>query len=66
MHNEQVFTPSWMVNLMLDKLQYSGNGILQKHIIDNSCGKGAFLTEIVDRYCKAYIDVHGNTNGLKH
>lgn len=66
MHNEQVFTPSWMVNLMLNKLQYSGNRVLQKHIIDNSCGKGAFLTEIVDRYCKAYIDTYGNNNELKN
>lgn len=56
MHNEQVFTPLWMVELMLDKLQYSGNRVLQKHIIDNSCGDGAFLTEIVDRYCKSYIE----------
>ena len=66
MHNEQVFTPSWMVRLMLDKLQYSGNGVLQKHIIDNSCGKGAFLTDVVDRYCKAYIAANGSENGLKH
>lgn len=65
MHNEQVFTPSWMVNLMLDKLQYHGSVILQKHIIDNSCGKGAFLIEIVDRYCKAHIDTHGSIKGLK-
>ncbi len=62
MHNEQVFTPSWMVKLMLDKLQYSGNRVLQKHIIDNSCGKGAFLTEIVDRYCKSYVDFHNQNN----
>lgn len=66
MHNEQVFTPSWMVNLMLDKLQYSGNGILQKHIIDNSCGKGAFLVEIVDRYCKVFFETYGSKNNLKH
>lgn len=69
MHNEQVFTPSWMVNLMLNKLQYSGNRVLQKHIIDNSCGKGAFLVEAVDRYCKAYEEKHKhdiiNYNQLK-
>lgn len=65
MHNEKVFTPSWMVSLMLNKLQYSGHGILQKHIIDNSCGKGVFLVEAVERYCKEYNVLHGNTNGLK-
>lgn len=28
--------------------------ILGKHIIDNSCGEGAFLCEIVGRYCRAF------------
>ena len=65
MHNEQVFTPSWMVNIMLGQLQYSGDRVLQKHIIDNSCGKGMFLVEIVDRYCDAYMKKHKNNNGLK-
>jgi adenine-specific DNA-methyltransferase len=54
---------------MLNKLQYSGNRVLQKHIIDNSCGKGAFLVEAVDRYCKAYEEKHKhdiiNYNQLK-
>ena len=64
MHNEKVFTPNWMVKIMLNKLQYFGNGILQKHIIDNSCGKGAFLAEIVDRYCKAFLEAYGTKSNL--
>lgn len=61
MHNEKIFTPAWMVNLMLDKVGYKGKNILNKHIIDNSCGDGAFLKEIVRRYCKAYKE-YGTTH----
>lgn len=35
----QIFTPNFLVK-----------NILQKHIIDNSCGNGAFLCEIVKIY----------------
>lgn len=66
MHNEQVFTPSWMVNLMLEKLQYSGNRVLQKHIIDNSCGRGAFLVEIVERYCEAFEEAHKHEDEIDY
>ena len=34
---------------------YAGEKILKKHIIDNSCGDGAFLEEIVKRYCQIAI-----------
>lgn len=47
MHNEQVFTPEWMVDLMCNRLE---GDLLHKHIIDNSCGDGRFLSEIVRRY----------------
>jgi len=60
MHNEQVFTPHNIVELMLNHIGYiPSNNILDKYIIDNSCGDGAFLCEIVDRYIKA-----GIVNGL--
>lgn len=66
MHNEQVFTPYFMVKLMLDFLRYTNKGILQKYVMDNSCGKGAFLKVIVDRYCKEFCNEHNyNTKGLK-
>lgn len=48
----QVFTPDYIVCNMLDWIGYTNNSILQKHIIDNSCGDGAFLQEIVKRYCE--------------
>lgn len=49
----QVFTPDRLVEEMLDYMGYSGQEILGKHVIDNSCGDGAFLKAVVRRYCKA-------------
>lgn len=49
----QVFTPQFIVSAMLDYCGYSGSDVVRKHIIDNSCGDGAFLKEIVARYISA-------------
>ena len=50
MHNEQIYTPSKVVNFMLDNVGFNNKcGIDRKHIIDNSCGNGNFLVEIVKR-----------------
>lgn len=50
MHNEQVYTPSKVVNFILDNVGFNNKcGIDRKHIIDNSCGNGNFLVEIVKR-----------------
>ncbi len=46
----QIFTPDFIVQSMLCYCNYFGNSILRKHIIDNSCGDGAFLRTIVKRY----------------
>lgn len=51
----QVFTPTFLVQNILDFAGYEGTNILRKHIIDNSCGARAFLTEIVRRYCTVSI-----------
>lgn len=56
----QVFTPSFLVNEILDTAGYCGADIVGKHVIDNSCGDGAFLCEIVRRYIANY-----NENDLK-
>lgn len=47
----QVFTPHHIVTVMLDTCGYTRGNILRKHIIDNSCGNGAFLRQVVERYC---------------
>jgi adenine-specific DNA-methyltransferase len=51
----EIFTPAYLVKNMLDFFGYTEK-IEQKHIIDNSCGDGAFLVEIVERYCKKISD----------
>ena len=57
-HNEQIFTPRYIVEDILDRVGYhtignNTNNIRKKHIIDNSCGDGAFLKVIVERYIDA-------------
>lgn len=49
----QVFTPDFIVDSMLNYCNYAGARILGKHIVDNSCGDGAFLQKIVRRYIAA-------------
>lgn len=51
----QVFTPQPLVEYILNVAGYSSAHILRRHIIDNSCGDGAFLCQIVDRYCKEFF-----------
>lgn len=47
----EVFTPKFIVDMMLDELGYVDFlSISKKHIIDNSAGDGAFLVEIIRRY----------------
>lgn len=55
MHNEQVFTPKQVTDIMLNELGYYGDTIRKKHIIDNSCGNGSILTEIVKDYINICI-----------
>ena len=54
------FTPKYIVEDILNRVGYYIKGtdtsnIRKKHIIDNSCGNGAFLCEIVSRYINACI-----------
>ena len=64
-HSGQVCTPDFLVSTILDYAGYISGSILQKHVIDNSCGDGAFLCEIVSRYCEDYISTNSSTNGLR-
>jgi adenine-specific DNA-methyltransferase len=54
----QVSTPDSIVNFMLDAIGYQGEAILNKHILDNSCGDGAFLKSVV----KIYVEVAKEKN----
>lgn len=51
----RVYTPDYLVKIILDFGKYNSVSILQKHVIDNSCGDGAFLSEIVNRYCSSFL-----------
>lgn len=55
MHNEQVFTPERVVDTMFEELEYKGDNIRKKHIIDNSCGNGAILQKVVRTYINVCI-----------
>ena len=61
----QVFTPLYLVCDILDIAGYAGVPVLHKHIIDNSCGDGAFLCEIVQRYCTVFLQKFNNLQVLK-
>lgn len=50
--NGRIYTPDYIVANILNLCDYNGTDILKKHIIDNSCGDGAFLVEVVRRYCQ--------------
>lgn len=48
-HNCQIFTPSYIAREMLDLINYTED-ILEKYVLDNSCGDGSLLSEAVRRY----------------
>ena len=53
-----IYTPAFLVNVILNFGGYAGKKILHRHVMDHSCGDGAFLTEIVRRYCGALVKRH--------
>lgn len=60
----KIYTPKNIVNQILDISNYNGTHILNKHVIDNSCGDGAFLVEVVERYCSNFQLLDGGNNGV--
>ena len=59
-----VFTPSFIVNLILDNIHYDNENILHKKIMEPSFGDGVFLLEIVSRFisiAKQYGETHIET-----
>ena len=61
----QVFTPQYIVEEMLNYVGYAGPSIIGKHIIDNSCGDGAFLKSAVTRYCDESIKLGRSVEYIK-
>lgn len=64
----EVYTPIVVVTQMLNMIGYTfRENIQDKHIIDNSCGDGRFLTQIVKRYiqqCKDFLTKEQLANNL--
>jgi len=60
----KIFTPKPIVQYMLHQQMWRKHSFDQ-HIIDNSCGDGAFLCEIVDHYCDLYERRDEDKDGLK-
>ena len=48
----QVFTPNWIVDLILSKIEYAGTKILGSYVFEPGCGCGNFLIPIVEKYIK--------------
>lgn len=63
-HSGQVFTPDYLVNIILDEAGYCGPNILKRHCMDNSCGDGAFLCAALKRYVDAYRCMHHSLDGV--
>lgn len=63
--NGRIFTPEFIVSNILDFVGYRGPSVLKQNIMDNSCGDGAFLKEIVARYCVEALKKHYSLELLK-
>jgi len=61
----QVFTPGWVVNLILDRIGYRGGNVINKYVFEPGCGTGNFLDKIVDEYIKSSLDFGIKKNKIK-
>ncbi len=59
------YTPEFLAREILDFAGYEGEAILRKNLIDNSCGDGAFLREVVRRYCENFLRTGTDLRALK-
>ena len=68
-NNCRIFTPTEYVNELLDAIGYKGQ-LYGKSILENSCGDGKILVEVVRRYivsCKRKKMTNKEIkNGLEH
>ncbi len=64
-HRGKIYTPDYLVNIILNQGHYVSGSISQRHVIDNSCGDGQFMIHVVDRYCEDYLSRCNNLDVLK-
>ena len=62
----KIYTPNYLVKNICDMGGYVTGKINKKHVIDNSCGDGAFLCEIVERYINDYLVFSDDKETLKN
>lgn len=48
-------TPKDIISYMLDLIQYKGNDIIGKSIVDPACGTGTFISQIMDRFLEESV-----------
>jgi adenine-specific DNA-methyltransferase len=61
----QVFTPSWIVEEILDSSGFTQNNLINKKIIDPACGDGAFLKIIITRIIDKFIEKNISNEKIK-
>lgn len=60
----RVYTPPRIVDEMLDLAYYLDDSALDMNVMENSCGNGAFILKMAERFCKAYEQKYGRFDGL--
>lgn len=61
----KIYTPNYLVKNICDMAGYVTGKINKKHVIDNSCGDGAFLCEIIERYINDFLIYSNDKKTLK-
>ena len=64
-HRGKIYTPDYLVSIILNQGHYISGNINKKHVIDNSCGDGQFVVQIVERYCNDFLKNSNNLVVLK-
>ncbi len=64
-HGGKIYTPDYLVNVILNQGHYVPGNINKKHVIDNSCGNGQFIVKIVEMYCDDFLKNSNNLTKLK-
>ena len=65
-HRGKIYTPDYLVKIILNQGNYVDGNINKKHVIDNSCGDGQFIVHIVDRYVNDFFKHSNNISELKN
>ena len=64
-HRGKIYTPDYLVDIILNQGGYIEGLINKKHVIDNSCGDGQFIIHVIDRYIKDFLKFSTNLLELK-